>query len=504
MKQSHGLAQRQGNRLDPTQIFKQRLLACTNIELPNLVRESIELNVFVESIESNVKLESLEQMMEAEAAFDEVRDSISESYIEEKVSKMDGDGTLLPNIPEDRNGLLVDKHTVIDDLVTQINTLPLEEFEKKIGEYFARSINDDGFIPQTEEVIETVSGYVDLPADQVRDLLKRLQFSLQPAGVLSTGPQESLLIQARLIKDKQESVIAESIFKDHYPQFLNRNYDAISKSLRINNPLLLESVFDRIKQFSPTPVRSEVPIKYRNLHKAADFTIHQKGDYYFVKATGSAVPEIHLNSGMVKKFDRLHHMGKTQDPEYLFLKDEMQRINEIKVMLQERVGVLEKVISFTLNQQSEFMKSGDPDKLSPLLMNQVAERFNLDPSTVSRISNEKVLQRENGELLTLRNLFILGVKNSEGNRIAYGDVKETIRELVRNENKKEPLSDLQLEERMKEKGIEISFNRINLFRKSMDIPSAKERKANASITPDLKEVNINREQDNSVTQSISQ
>lgn len=502
MKHTHSLAQRQGNRLDPNQIFKQKLLACTNLELPKLVRESIELNVFVESIESNIQLESLEQMMTAEAEFDEAREAVSESYIEDRVAKMDGDGSLLPSIPEDRNSLLVDKHTVIDDLVSQINTLPLQDYEKKIGQYFARSINDDGFIPQTEEVIETVSGYVDLPSDQVRELLKKLQFSLQPPGVLSTGPQESLLIQARLIKDKQESVIAMSIFQNHYPQFLNRNYDAISKSLRINNPLLLESVFDRIKQFSPTPVRSEVPIKYKNLHKAADFTIHQKGDYFFVKATGNALPEIHLNSRMINKFDRLHHMGKTQDPEYLFLKDEMQRINEIKVMLQERVGILEKVISFTINQQADYMKTGDPDKLSPLLMSKVAEQFNLDPSTVSRISNEKVLQKENGELLTLRNLFTLGVKNAEGNRIAYGDVKDMIKELIQNENKKEPLSDLQLEECMKEKGIEISFNRINMFRQSMNIPSAKERRAGLTVSPDIKEA-VSKDQAKTPSQSIS-
>ncbi len=106
-------------------------------------------------------------------------------------------------------------------------------------------------------------------------------------------------------------------------------------------------------------------------------------------------------------------------------------------------------------------------------MQEVADRTGMHVSTVSRAVRDKYLQYPGGTVL-LRDLF--SSVSAESGDATPDMVKELIREMIQNENKRKPLSDQVLEKRMREKGITVSRRTVAKYREELGIPSSVLRK----------------------------
>ena len=102
----------------------------------------------------------------------------------------------------------------------------------------------------------------------------------------------------------------------------------------------------------------------------------------------------------------------------------------------------------------------------------LAERLHLHPSTVSRATREKYLQCSRG--VYPLSFFFSREGGSEGTSVHQ--IKERLRQLVDQEDKKHPLSDQKLCEQLEAEGCTISRRTVAKYRDELGIPRASGRK----------------------------
>ena len=81
--------------------------------------------------------------------------------------------------------------------------------------------------------------------------------------------------------------------------------------------------------------------------------------------------------------------------------------------------------------------SGDTTKLRPMILKDIAEKTNLDVSTVSRVANSKYVQTEFGTFL-LKYFFSESLTTDSGEEVSTKEVKAILEELLESEDKHKP------------------------------------------------------------------
>ena len=96
-----------------------------------------------------------------------------------------------------------------------------------------------------------------------------------------------------------------------------------------------------------------------------------------------------------------------------------------------------------MNYQHEFFLTGDETDLQPMILKDIAERTNLDISTVSRVANSKFVQTEFGTY-RLKFFFSESLQTDSGEEVSTREVKKILTDLIDEESKKHPYSDEKL------------------------------------------------------------
>ena len=122
-----------------------------------------------------------------------------------------------------------------------------------------------------------------------------------------------------------------------------------------------------------------------------------------------------------------------------------------------------------------YFLTGDEQKLKPMILKDIADRIEMDISTISRVANSKYIDTPYGIKL-LKSYFSEGMKNMEGDEISTIEIKKILQEIVNDENKNKPLSDIELSEKLSEKGYKVARRTVSKYRENLDISVARLRK----------------------------
>src|SRR5690606_10797473 len=117
--------------------------------------------------------------------------------------------------------------------------------------------------------------------------------------------------------------------------------------------------------------------------------------------------------------------------------------------LSQRKHTLMNVMKTIVSLQESFFRSGAT--LRPMILKDVADRIEMDISTVSRIVNGKYVQTPFG-VFELKYFFNESVEMQDGNSVANRDVKILVEELIKSEDKLKPLSDDALAAELQNRG----------------------------------------------------
>jgi RNA polymerase sigma-54 factor len=128
-----------------------------------------------------------------------------------------------------------------------------------------------------------------------------------------------------------------------------------------------------------------------------------------------------------------------------------------------------------LEYQLEYFSTGDDNKLKPMILKDIANRVNLDLSTISRMANSKYVQTPYGTFL-LKSFFSESMSTESGEDVSSREIKNILKGLIESENKQKPLTDNELCSKLNIKGYNIARRTVAKYREQLEIPVGRMRK----------------------------
>lgn len=152
-----------------------------------------------------------------------------------------------------------------------------------------------------------------------------------------------------------------------------------------------------------------------------------------------------------------------------FIKPYQERIQMLSQSITARKETLVKIMTQIVENQKEYFF--EKKQLKPMTLQMVADQLGINESTVSRAVSNKALIYEN-RIYPMKHFFVSQTKSGQS---SHG-VLDALKKLLDEEDKKKPLSDQKLTDRLGEKGYEVSRRTVAKYREILGIASASQRK----------------------------
>ena len=153
---------------------------------------------------------------------------------------------------------------------------------------------------------------------------------------------------------------------------------------------------------------------------------------------------------MLSGYSESNSKSKSQQEAVQFIKQKLDAAKWFIDAIKQRHQTLTLTINAILEHQQEYFLTGDERKLRPMILKDIADKVNMDISTISRVANSKYIDTLYGVKL-LKTFFSEGLKNEDGEDISSIEIKKNLEQFIAEENKKKPLTDQILSAMMKEK-----------------------------------------------------
>lgn len=494
MALSQGLQQRLLQKLSPQQIQLMKLLQVPTANLEERIKEEMEENPALELSEDNNDDEfntELKDEFENAGEDDAEKEGAEEEYenldISEYVSEGDDDIADYKlrddNYPEADDGKTSPHRmetTFHEYLLEQLGLMIMGDRERKIAEQIVGSIDDDGYLRRESAAIVDDLAFrqnIDSNDAEVETLINLIQ-QFEPAGVGARTLQECLLIQLKRLKrtGKEVDKAIEAI-EFYFDEFTKKHYEKIQRGLGIDDQGL-KDVINQIIKLNPKPGGNHSDINKAESYVVPDFFIYNNAGKLELTLNSRNAPDLRISGGyrdMLKEYDRGTKKDKRQKEAVLFIKQKIDAAKWFIDAIKQRQHTLSVVMETIMEYQREFFLTGDETTMRPMILKDIAEKTNLDISTVSRVANSKFVQTEFGTY-RLKFFFSESLSTESGEEVSTREVKKILSDLIEAESKRKPLSDERLTELLQEKGYNIARRTVAKYREQLNIPVARLRK----------------------------
>ena len=346
-------------------------------------------------------------------------------------------------------------------LQDQLLTKKLSSAEKSYVTFLINNLNDNGYL---EIDIDEASRLLNLPREIGVKALEIIQ-SLEPAGIGARNLQECIILQLR----RKDNVTPQfiKIVEHYFEDFAYKKWKKIEKELNISVNEI-QRLFDLVQSLEPRPgtfISNE-----RTEYVVPDMIIEKRGDLWHIYVAEDSYFHLNINE------DYYHELMQQPEPMVKsYVKEKYQQIQWLKQSIEQRKTTMINMMRAIIEMQEHYLVGSKKD-LRPMTMYNVAEKIGVHESTISRIVKNKYIRTPIGTI-PLRKLFTTGAKTATGNgTISTEQVKNEIRDMIDQENKKTPYSDQEIVKLLEKKGIRVSRRTVTKYREQLQIPSSIKRK----------------------------
>jgi len=480
--QKLGLNQTLSQKLSPQQIQFIKLLQIPTAELETRVEQELEVNPALEEgrDEDDGPVSSDDDDFD-DAERDDSQDDLSiEDYLaEDEFSgyKMYGDGNYAED--EEREMPIPTNTSLNEQLISQLNFLGLDERRYQIGLQLIGSIESDGYIRRELEAIINdlaFSQNIDTETEEVEEILSKIQ-RFDPPGIAARDLRECLLLQLerQAVGDRYYN-LAIDILRDHFKEFTKKHFDKICRKQGIDENSLREAIHI-ITKLNPKP-GGGLESSARTQYIVPDFILNNNNGKLELSLNSRNAPDLKISrsyADMLQAYDKSNKKDKKLKETVTFVKQKLDSAKWFIDAIRQRQHTLLTTMDTIIRYQHDFFLTGDESKLKPMILKDIANEIGMDISTVSRVANSKSVQTEFG-VYPLKYFFSEGIATESGEDVSSREVKNYLKGLVDNEDKRKPLSDDKLEKLLKEKGYNIARRTVAKYREQLQIPVARLRK----------------------------
>jgi RNA polymerase sigma-54 factor len=272
-------------------------------------------------------------------------------------------------------------------------------------------------------------------------------------------------------------VMAMNVLEKYFEEFTKKHYEKIQRGMSLTDEQL-KDVINQIIKLNPKPGGNIGGPSNAESYIIPDFFIFNNNGVLELTLNSKNAPELRVSEGyrdMLKDYDRGSKKDKRQKEAVLFIKQKIDAAKWFIDAIKQRQNTLLGTMEAIMNYQHEFFVTGDETEMRPMILKDIAEKTNLDISTVSRVANSKFVQTEFGTY-RLKFFFSESLQTDSGEEVSTREVKKILSDLIGEESKKHPLSDERLTEMLTEKGYNIARRTVAKYREQLNIPVARLRK----------------------------
>ncbi|PWS29427.1 RNA polymerase sigma-54 factor [Pedobacter yonginense] len=483
------LQQKLLQKLSPQQIQFIKLLQVPTVALDTRVKEELEDNPALED-------PSLMTADEPKGEYDDLNDGpddYEKSSEETSIDEFNVDDYLQDDNTNDystnyNNGddddekketPIAIESTFFESLQEQLDLVPLSDQDFIIGKQIIGSLDDDGYLRRPlGSMIDDLafSQNVIVEEEDVVEMLRLIQ-SFDPPGIGARDLKECLVIQLKR-KDANNPIIvkAMNVVENYLDEFTRKHYDKLEKSLGLDSEELKE-VVNEILRLNPKPGDAN-QITTKQMQIIPDFHISNNDGILTLTLNSKNAPELKVSRSyqeMFEHYDKASSKDKKLKEAVQFVKQKLDSAKWFIDAIKQRQQTLLKTMNAIMHYQYEYFLTADERKMRPMILKDIADKIDMDISTVSRVANSKYVQTEFGTFL-LKSFFSEAIQTENGEEVSNKEVKKILEDCIGNEDKRRPLADEKLTDILKERGYNIARRTVAKYREQMNIPVARLRK----------------------------
>ncbi len=392
--------------------------------------------------------------------------------------------------------------TLRDHLRNQLGLIEIDPELKPYLDHLISNLNDIGYLSSPlEEIAQTLPE--ELKRATGAGVQARLEAALsflqkmEPAGVGARDTKECLLLQ--LDETDPGYSAKRRIIERHLGDIGHNRLPKIARDLA-NDPQALADFGYRTPP-DPAVVMEDLKILIGEIQKlnpkpGANFAtensprvfpeviIRRVDDKYEIVIEDSWLPPLAINKLYQ---ERLKDKSVTK-AERDFLRNNIDAGRKLISAIEQRRQTIQRITGEILKHQMDFFEHGT-EHLKPLKMQEVADALGIHNSTVSRAISGKWIETPRG-IFPMKFFFASAAPRSPTTAsappVASGaadpddrtrlSLMDKIREIVDAEDRKRPLSDLEIVRILKQQGIAAARRTVAKYREEMNIPSSRLRK----------------------------
>ncbi len=436
--------QSQNQSLSPQQILQTLVLQLNSTTLEQKVLDELESNPLLESVDPI--LEDQKQEEDNDVDFEEDPDEFEPGNVYSNEKSID-------DIP------IEEQLDFLQGLSQQLSELNLTDKQEDVAEEIIWNLDQNGYLALD---LILVADRFNISEQNAEKVLRKVQ-QLDPPGIGARNLQECLLLQ--LNKKNQE--YHRKIVKDHFDLFINHNYDSILKILSLKKDQL-ENIIKDIKKLNPYP--GEGKIKNYKDTIIPDLLVSYEKNKWKIIVYDSWVSDLTINKNYLEMAEQTSISKDTKK----FLKEKYDSASWLIKAIEQRNQTLKAVMREIIESQPDFF-NGDFSVLKPMKLKDIADKLNMDISTISRSTRNKYVDTPYG-LFELKFFFSKSFESNDGKNVSTKVIKDLLKQLIETEVKQKPLTDTAIANELKLKGFPIARRTVAKYREELKFPVARQRR----------------------------
>jgi RNA polymerase sigma-54 factor len=349
--------------------------------------------------------------------------------------------------------------SLADHLEEQLRFASEDALIRRIGSEIIGNLDEDGYLrAEVPELAERCQAAVE----DVEKVLAMVQ-AFDPPGVAARSIQECLLIQLK--SDPNPDPVSVEIVDQHFEDLSRRRYPDIARALKLPLDRVMESV-EEIMGLEPKPGRRFGGLDTRYI--VPDVIVQKLGGEYVVLLNEDGIPRLRINA-LYRSL--LRNSG---DEARQYVEQKLRSAMWLIKSVDQRQRTLRKVTQSIVKFQRDFLDKGLAH-LKPLSLRDVGEDIGMHESTISRVTTNKYVETPQG-LFELKFFFHSGIASGDGEMVSSISVKKMIQDLLANEDPSKPLSDQEVAQILKGRGLQIARRTVAKYREELGILPSHQRR----------------------------
>ena len=475
----HSLQQKLLQKLSPQQIQLMKLLQLPTVALEQRVKEELESNPALDEGREDQE-EADDNYEEKDEGGDEIEEFDFSDYLDDDTPDYKYQISNKGKDDEDKDIPYSGGSTFHERVQQQIRLQQLDEKQEAIAQHLIGSLDDSGYLRRDLSAVEDDLAFrqnIMAAEEEIEKVLKIIQ-QLDPPGIGARDLKECLLIQLKQKKPyKREQALAETILADFFEEFTKKHYSKIIKKLEITDDELKEAV-EEILKLNPKPGNSMNTSGKTIQVVVPDFTLQINDGEIDITLNGRNAPQLRVSNeykGMIDHYKKSKEHNKAEKEAMNFVKQKLDSAKWFIDAIRQRQNTLMNTMSAIAEYQKAYFLEGDETKLKPMILKDIAEKIQMDISTVSRVVNSKYVSTPYGTFL-LKSFFSESISTEDGEEVSTREVKRILQDIIDAEDKKKPLTDEKLSQMLRDKKYNIARRTIAKYREQLNIPVARLRK----------------------------